>query len=749
MLPSRMPSKKANNKEGQYSLQNKFGGYNARSDKTLLTPNIMVAPSQNVLVGTSGRIASVDGYTLDGGASATIDSGILSNFDFKTSATGSVRNLRAGFLTSAGNDGKLQYRYEDSSNTVSWINLLTGLTTVRFSFTEYFDTSVSEGGTGELKKLCLFVDGSNNLYEWNGGVTTFSSATATTLTKQSTRTWAQDGFNFTAYTTVGGGTTQFDITNTSGTTYRYTYDTTGTDPSISSATFPIGSYVLISAQNFNTANNGLFIITGVGSNYFEVTNSSGVVESNKTIGTGYIYKQYKKVILVNGVAIAYTGGESTTTLTGLTSDLSATTVGTVITQAVITTACSAITALPATFGPTCIGCGRKNQVYLGSSSSNVLYISKQNNYLSYAFNTPVRVVGEGAQIVLNDPPTKFIPQEVHANDTAYDMYISEGRDQWCVIRSTLSSDNTSELLEHIVLKVSPLQGSRSERHACKMKNHIMFLGYDNVAGFLGYMSYEYVPVITDFSFQIIDDMNSYDHTDGSMFYYRNYAYLAVPREGLIRVYNMTDQSNEQYSAYQPIEQLNNQQPFFWEAPIKYPISGFYITQDGSLGGHGYNTSESYILFTGDSFNGQNIEANATFAYDDKGDRTQSKGSTEVWVEGYIKQNTDLSVTVTGDLDSFANSQTKIINGNDSAIVAYGSGGGALGKNPLGSNPLGGTQTSTLTLPSWFHVSKTYPQVPFYLEQISFDTNGIGLKWELLTFGTNAEFTPEGNNSITQ
>lgn len=96
------------------------------------------------------------------------------------------------------------------------------------------------------------------------------------------------------YTTVssaiGGSTTQFDITNPSGTTFRYTWDSTGTDPGISLANNPVGSLINFQAQNFNSANNGLFVVTGAGSNYVEVTNASGVVESNKTIGTGYVVK---------------------------------------------------------------------------------------------------------------------------------------------------------------------------------------------------------------------------------------------------------------------------------------------------------------------------------------------------------------------------------------------------------------------------------------------------------------------------
>jgi len=89
-------------------------------------------------------------------------------------------------------------------------------------------------------------------------------------------------------TVYGAVTSQFDITNPIGTTFRYTWDGNGTDPGITALLFPIGSGVVVQGQNFNSANNGIFVITGSGASYFEVTNASGVAEINKTLGTGYI-----------------------------------------------------------------------------------------------------------------------------------------------------------------------------------------------------------------------------------------------------------------------------------------------------------------------------------------------------------------------------------------------------------------------------------------------------------------------------
>jgi len=93
-------------------------------------------------------------------------------------------------------------------------------------------------------------------------------------------------------TVFGTSTTRFDITNPAGSTFRYTWDGTGTDPLISATTVPIGRHLYINGQNFNANNKGAFVVTGSGANYFEVTNASGVAENDKTLGTGAINYAY-------------------------------------------------------------------------------------------------------------------------------------------------------------------------------------------------------------------------------------------------------------------------------------------------------------------------------------------------------------------------------------------------------------------------------------------------------------------------
>lgn len=111
--------------------------------------------------------------------------------------------------------------------------------------------------------------------------------------------------------TTATSSTRFDITNPSGTTFRYTYDGTGTNPTINATTFPIGSRVYINSTNINDSNEGVFTVTGSGSNYFEVTNASGIAENDKLIGSGSLKIQlttWTKPVGLKYVIVETVGG---------------------------------------------------------------------------------------------------------------------------------------------------------------------------------------------------------------------------------------------------------------------------------------------------------------------------------------------------------------------------------------------------------------------------------------------------------
>lgn len=114
----------------------------------------------------------------------------------------------------------------------------------------------------------------------------------------------------------GDSTTRFDITNTTGSIYRYTFDGTGTNPNITSSNPAIGTAIAINGINFNASNNGAFLVVNSGTNFFEVYNPAGVAENDKTLGTsgyiraGFIYNKPTNIksIVVEVIGAGGAGG---------------------------------------------------------------------------------------------------------------------------------------------------------------------------------------------------------------------------------------------------------------------------------------------------------------------------------------------------------------------------------------------------------------------------------------------------------
>jgi hypothetical protein len=599
-----------------FTIVNSFKlGYRNREDITNLPPGVLIKGSQNVLSNVSERIQIRQGYALDG-ATSSIASAIESSFDWLTKNNGEV-HLRAGFLTSAGNDGKLQYRYvSPSTGAVTWRDLSTGLTTVDYNFAKFWDTT-------EKLRVCLFVNGTSNIFEWNGAVTEISAAGAATLTKTGD-TWLDSGFY--------------------------------------------------------------------------------------TAGT--------RSVVINGTTYAYTGGENTNTLTGVTPTPVAEPAGSIVHQSVRTTANSSMTDVPATFENGIIDT-LNNQIFLGSLTSSAMYISNVNSYTDYSSSTP-RQSGEGGVLILDDNLVAFKPQENF-------MYVSAGQDLWYNVSFELQTSTvgvTYEQVNALPLKTGRQQGAYSQAFVSHMKNNIIMVTNEPTIDMLGRLeNYFGTPMTRNISDSIKLDVDSYDFTGGSIFYYKYNIYVAVPQEGLVLVYNLATNS--------------------WEAPQTLPITRFYIV-DGELYGHSSATSESYKLFTGyadrvyEGFAGYPISATATFSYQNYGSRYSFKKANMFYIEGYINANTILTGSITTELDGCATTRSFTVDGSNANVVCIPSSKASLGKVSLGKQKLGGDNADSIQgLPPKFRVQQSFSSKDFFEVSMSFSILGVNNRFELLAFGLNA------------
>lgn len=582
----------------KFSLVQNFLGYQNKKDVSNTDPRYLITGSHDVLVNDGEKISTRDGYTIDGDSNPALTP-IKSSYDWNTS-TGVERNLRAY-------EGELEYRYVDSSGTVTWRRLINGWgTSVNFRYAEWWSTA-------EAKDLLLLVNGSSNIYMWSGGVTTFASATINTITKQGTSTWAEDRF----------------------------------------------------------------LVAGT------------------------------RTVIIDGITYTYTGGEGTTTLTGVTPDPTAGghSVGDVIHQGLRTTANT-----PSSGVDNDVIIVHKNQLYLGDTERRDLYISTTTDYTDFTTIASPRIPSNAALLTLDSAIVGLAVQE----DA---VYVTAGKNDWYQVNFTLSSDNTKEAITVQKLKSGTQQAAQSQEMIGNIKNSIVFISNEPTFDSLGRIENITTPQSVPLSDPIKIDFEGYDFTNAHVKYFRNQTFIALPAESLVLIY---DHENG-----------------YWQPPQTLPIVRLAII-NGELYGHCSSVPETYKLFdtTVQTDDGNPINHVAVFAYRNFGKRYRKKNFNEYYTEGYIGGSTIINATYKYDFGGFTNILTKDIDASDPGIIFSTTTDGSLGKVPLGHSPLGSITDSVSGLPK-FRIIHGLAKNAFYEYSVEYSTNEEGYQWQLLAHGPNA------------
>ena len=174
-----------------------FLGYDSTLDPTNKAVNLLDRGSQNVYRTPAGTIANRPGRLLYDSIDSTV-AGVNAAYVWNNSK-GRTIPVRIA-------NSKYQF-LSDISGTNVWYDLLTGLTLTRGVWDTYWDTTA-------LKDKLLMVFGNNNIYNWEGGIAKFVSATATVITLDRDATAA--GFATSGSVTING--TDYTYTGISGST---------------------------------------------------------------------------------------------------------------------------------------------------------------------------------------------------------------------------------------------------------------------------------------------------------------------------------------------------------------------------------------------------------------------------------------------------------------------------------------------------------------------------------------------------
>ena len=445
-----------------------------------------------------------------------------------------------------------------------------------------------------------------------------------------------------------------------------------------------------------------------------------------------------------GTEFSYTGGEGTTTLTGVTGSpvADAMIAGDILVQKIVTNDNKPEDGYSNDFIYQF-----QNQILIGSESDSRVFVSANDDYTDYSPSTP-RVPGEGATLTL-DEPTRGM--------TSIGKYFIIGSGKSTMFRSEFQQLDVGSVLTETLnikkLQVGINQGFLNQESIIPMGNSLAFLTNEvalriiNEPEELTGINPKNLsnPIKPDFDAE--DWFGSDNIAEAFGMWYKNVLYFSVPRASHLYMLNFIEDANGKVTRY-------------WNPPQILPVGPLVLINlddgDGdSLYGHSNAVPETYKLFDGASdgvYSGMvvadklPINAKAIFAYNNYGHRAKLKVFDEVYVDGEIIPNTKITMTVKYDYDGATQSIEKTIDGSDEDILEGSIGINSLAQQSLATNPLG----SLLNPPTnarRFRVIYEIAREDFYEIQISFETNDVDQYFSVIAQGTNAELSRRKSNII--
>lgn len=473
---------------------------------------------------------------------------------------------------------------------------------------------------------------------------------------------------------------------------------------------------------FVNGDSNVYMWSGAVATFASATSNTITLQGTDTWAElGFLTSTTGRAVVINGTLYTYTGGESTTTLTGVSPDPTSAghSVGDVIFQSVIKYANNSdITSLPAAFTQDLIAVSN-NQVYYASTKSRQVYISKQNNFKDVSFTAvPNRVPAEGGLLYLDACPVGIaVGESPSKNQNQNDIvYIDAGHDFTYQVIFQLSADLSKEALFIRRLETSPNSAAISQAHIAKIKNAIVKISQEPTLDSYANLEKVITPRSLPISDSVKSDFLSYSFTNSHVIFFQSNIYISIPVSGLVLTYNLAKG--------------------YWESPHILPIRRFAII-GGDLYGHSSQIGETYKLFDGTNDNGNPINAIAAFSYQNYGSRYLLKNFNEIYVEGYISSNTVLDVNVLFEYGGAKRTWQAKVKGNITTNQFFPSIDPSLGKNQLGGLPIGSVTPEPDTLNKFRQINKVV-KTNFFEAQISFQSNEVDQTWQVIAFGPSVE-----------
>ncbi len=441
-----------------------------------------------------------------------------------------------------------------------------------------------------------------------------------------------------------------------------------------------------------------------------------------------------KKLTINGHPYTYTGGEGTTTLTGVTGDPTGEAIGSMVVQTVIVETTSPASGFNADFIKT-IG----NRIHVGSYSSRLVYISAQNDFRNFSVSTP-RAAGDPELLTLDN-------NAVGIGVRVGNAHISAGSSDWYeVVYTDLTVGSIATQRTDVnKTQVPNLSAALAHEFIDSSGGDIIFFSQDFQLRMLG--TFKDVFSTTKYpsiSQQVQDELKNIDWTGGALRTIGEFTYITSPNTGIHYMYQVREsvEANGLVSAER-----------IWHPPQVSNISRFALIA-GVVYGHSNANPQIYQVWDTAQYH-DDLPTGEAAAYvcimrmayrqlkTKAGTRRQGLADFDkTFFEGYMTPGTNLYCNVLFDYQGSTNIQQVTINGQGSFAKSFiGQIIPVIGNDVLGDNPLGDgiiiDPTDQELLPKFRAIRNVTPNncFEYTLEIVSFDVDS---RWEMLALGVNAQ-----------
>lgn len=463
--------------------------------------------------------------------------------------------------------------------------------------------------------------------------------------------------------------------------------------------------------------------------------SAGTVtlQGTKTFGQKRFLTTNTRAIRIkddNGVwhRTAYTGGESTTTLTGLDTDLTGfpfTGGNNLIVQEVIIRANQPDSGFKTDFIKVI-----ENQVLAGSRTSNKIYLSKTTSVTDYTFSTP-RAVGEGALFTLDGPG-----RAVESLRGDIIMFAGESLIYKTQFQQITVGVDLAETIKVVRLKTTSRQSAIHQNLLANIGNGLVWIGNDNVLYEMTDATLAYNPDLRAISDTVKPNFDATDFTGGHLLFNNPRLYISAPASAVDYIYEFRLVSQTSLAAAIGNNDGSLSREWFWQPPMNIPASRWAII-DSVIHAHSSATNETYKLFDGYNDNGQAIHSVMVLARWNGGVREQVKNLTELFNEGSISGNTKIGVQYSFDKDGGEQENVnKIIDSAYENMLFSMMQDPSLGNNPLGDLSLSGDVDNSDNI-MHFRVIDDINVQEFFDYSVKFETNDVDYRWEIMCHGSDS------------